>query len=463
MTIINLTPRQENITGASLGGSDGDANRTYTLTFADFVLAAGIDISLNGSRLTQGAGNDFTISSSTITFLNNVWDNQVIVIDYFTSVSSSEATTDYANTLQVFEFLNWIGEVPEFESGQTPSFETVDESGSLATGSIIYLDHNRVISGTLTLSYGASAASTTDLTEDTHYTLDLEKGQITILEAGATAISTDSVYAEEYKYTLVNDRPGPTDSHVDDLISRASILIDEYVSQTFSPVTQITNELFKGKGKFDFQYRVKNKPLNFVNTELSSAVSTATATFPVDSTTGFIAGQKLSVEKEAVTIVSVDSSVQLTVSRASIGTTGVAHAADSNVVNALFEVSNTAIGAVPTYSFQEYAKNWVADKETDVFTFLNNDVTPEGLFISNYPEKGVPDRVRVTYNYGRGFVPAVVTHACVSQVCKWLVTGGYAKRAGEGIDNDEFDVVGVLSEQVKEILKEYKVFKADGF
>lgn len=464
MTIVNLQPRQENITGASLSGSTGAANRTYALANSGYSRSAGITIAVNGTRLVEGSGNDFTVSGSTITFINNVWNDQNITIDYYTTVSSSESTTDYATTLQVFEFLNWVNEVPEFSFGTTPSFETVDSTGSLTTGSVIYLDYNRVISGTLTLSYGAASTATlTDLTEDTDYTFDLDKAKITLTAAGASSVGTAFVFAEEYKNVWINDRPGPTDSHVSDLITRASVLIDEFCSQTFSPVSQITNEYQFGKGRYDFKYRVENLPISVARTNLASAMTGTGTAMVVDSTTDMAAGQYLSIENEAVLIDSVDSTSALTVTRSQLSTSAVAHTATLPTINAVFEVSNTPIGSNPSYTFLEFEDEWSVDGDTGLFTFMNNNVTPDGLFISNFPEKGVPDRTRLTYSYGLGSVPTPITHACILQVSKWLVSAGYAKRASEGIDNDEFDVMGVLDEQVREILREYKLLKADGF
>ena len=93
MAIRNLTPRQENITGSSLSGSSGDSNRTYTLAYSPFLSTSGIEISVAGAALMFGSGNDYTISSSTITFLTAVWNDQDIQLNYYTGTVTPQLAT----------------------------------------------------------------------------------------------------------------------------------------------------------------------------------------------------------------------------------------------------------------------------------------------------------------------------------------------------------------------------------
>ena len=88
--MATYTPYQEIITGASLTGSDGDANRTYTLSNSGSI-AAQMTIILAGQALINTV--DYTKSGDTITFIPNVDDDMNIVIDYFTSSTDSLSST----------------------------------------------------------------------------------------------------------------------------------------------------------------------------------------------------------------------------------------------------------------------------------------------------------------------------------------------------------------------------------
>src|SRR3990167_10779554 len=98
-------PVEENITGASLGGSDGAQNRTYTL--ANTTLYGTIVIvTINGIGQHQGAGKDFTLSSGVLTFLNVIFDNQIITLNYFITDETEGDDIDYATVQNVLDELD---------------------------------------------------------------------------------------------------------------------------------------------------------------------------------------------------------------------------------------------------------------------------------------------------------------------------------------------------------------------
>ncbi len=81
MTLPNLLPRTVNITGANCTGSDAASNRTYTFPEST-VTAYGMNVTVQGASLHEGSSNDFTIVDNVITFLNALWDTNVIRINY---------------------------------------------------------------------------------------------------------------------------------------------------------------------------------------------------------------------------------------------------------------------------------------------------------------------------------------------------------------------------------------------
>ena len=98
-------PVEENITGASLGGSDGAQNRTYTL--ANTTLYGTIVIvTINGVGQHQGSGKDFTLASGVLTFLNVIFDNQIITLNYFITDETEGDDIDYATVQNVLDELD---------------------------------------------------------------------------------------------------------------------------------------------------------------------------------------------------------------------------------------------------------------------------------------------------------------------------------------------------------------------
>ncbi len=86
-----LQPRFEDITGNDLTGNSGDASRTYTLVNS-VVQSSTVSIIKNGTALMQDT--DFTVSGQVVTFVVNVFDEDIIVIYYWV-----EATTNIEVTV----------------------------------------------------------------------------------------------------------------------------------------------------------------------------------------------------------------------------------------------------------------------------------------------------------------------------------------------------------------------------
>lgn len=93
--MVNLTPRYDSTTGASCTGSDGDANRTFTLTFSNYYSV--IEILKQGAPLHESV--DFAIANNVITFYVNVWNTDILSLRYFTSDSSTIITSGYGYVL----------------------------------------------------------------------------------------------------------------------------------------------------------------------------------------------------------------------------------------------------------------------------------------------------------------------------------------------------------------------------
>jgi hypothetical protein len=172
------TPRSELITGASLTGTDGTANRTYMLQNSDAILAQ-MQI-LRSSAILQSTV-DFTldVNTNTITFLIAVWDSDPISLDYFTNENITVLGQYYCTTLQMIRASGIGVEVYSEELG----------TGN-GTESSYDLDNGNVITGSYSLQYGTSGSNAlTTLIETIDFTIRKDQGLITLTAAGITKIN----------------------------------------------------------------------------------------------------------------------------------------------------------------------------------------------------------------------------------------------------------------------------------
>jgi len=149
---------------------------------------------VNGSVL-QYTG-DFTFSSGVVTFLNPVFNSQVIVIDYFvTEAQSVGSLIGYSSTLRCVEYAGLDVKIYDESLGV----------GSLTVNSYD-LSNPQVISDSYTLSYAAADSNSfTDLIETDDYSLDKNSGKVLLTSAGVTKVGTNVLYASYSHSPKIND------------------------------------------------------------------------------------------------------------------------------------------------------------------------------------------------------------------------------------------------------------------
>lgn len=85
-TAYSIEPVIEQKTGADCTGGNGASDRTLTLTNTRLTTGNSLAVYVEGVRLTNGAGKDFTVShkaaSSVITFLNSLLNVHKIIVEY---------------------------------------------------------------------------------------------------------------------------------------------------------------------------------------------------------------------------------------------------------------------------------------------------------------------------------------------------------------------------------------------
>lgn len=114
----------ENFTGADATLSDGDSNRTITLSNTNITESAWFTVFVSG--LSISITTDYTVahnsSGTVITFLNALFDDMPIIVNYQTGVSVDIASS-YCTSDQVAAFL----QVPKFDGTTAPTETEVEE------------------------------------------------------------------------------------------------------------------------------------------------------------------------------------------------------------------------------------------------------------------------------------------------------------------------------------------------
>jgi len=99
-----FTLYQENFTGSDCTGSNGDTNRTLTLTYTGNTVTI-MTLVVANSHLTD---SDYSIASNVITFSNNVFDAMEIFVSYAISDGvPSSSTSTYAGTAELLRFMGY--------------------------------------------------------------------------------------------------------------------------------------------------------------------------------------------------------------------------------------------------------------------------------------------------------------------------------------------------------------------
>ena len=108
-------------------------------------------------------------------------------------------TATYATTAELAEFMNILDNTIDRTEGTT-----LEHVGTGDNDISVFVLKNGAVVGTPTLYYGYSEneALSQTLTETTHYTIDKDKGVITLTSAGKTLLDTKCLFAD-YEYNVL--------------------------------------------------------------------------------------------------------------------------------------------------------------------------------------------------------------------------------------------------------------------
>ncbi len=455
MTTIYI-PKTDSYRGTDATGNDGDSNRTITLTQKTTSVIQGMTLTVDGSSLLHTA--DFTFSGGTITLLNALWDTSYIDVNYFYTTTTTGVTGQYCTTKQVTEYMGLDASIPDFDgntgAGNNPE-EIIEANGADAT-TTFYTDKTRIIDNTYTFSYGSSATATqTNLTETTHYTYNKDTGAFKLTATGNTAVGNNGVYAV-YKYLQSGAKY--SDSVISDMIDRKTVWIDKETRQSWQTTTLNKKEEHTGRGAFDRLYRCNNQPVLFASNQLNGAVTAAATTFVLDDTTGFTAGDYLTIKSEVVLIDTVTDSTDLEVSRAQLGTTAAAHSDNDYLCNAVLETSNSTEGYTPTFTVLSYNDGFEIHSDSGAVQVLHINPADLGVLGTDvYPAHRVFNRLRVTYRSGATSVPDDVNNLCILLVAKEMFNSQVLNALSRGTDGFKTDSMRGVDDEIKRLLNDRRL------
>ena len=457
MAYSNLLPRTVTMTGASLTGTDGTADRTYTLG-DDGILSSGIDIVINGTTLLEGAAYDFTLSSALVTFVNIVDDTDIIRITYWITRTSSSATSlststslKYATPLMLAQILGVDIAVPSRDVGGVLTNEDVG-TGDASTA-VFYVDHQEIIADTYTLYYGAAATTTDELTETTHYSLNTDTGKITLTAAGITLVSTNDIYAE-YKY--YSNRM--LDSYVQAVLSRAEKELDNLVNTTFTdgtatnPSYPSTIEIQASQGFFADRIITHLKPLIDVESTIDGDMTATQVTIDVAAGDGanYPSSGYVIVGSEVMSYTGISTDQLTGVSRGSLGTTAATHTDGDAIHSTILFVSNTTEETAATYTVQAWRTAMYATDTGLVYRFTGSD--PD--FLTKFD---VADRIKILYLYGNDTVPGDITRLTLLLAKRMLIQDNIGSSMIQGRDEFNPEMFNADQTEINRIMGSYLV------
>ena len=453
--MTTYTPRHEesgvNFTVSSdFTGSNGGTDRTYSLFHASAVIQ-GMDVVVAGAALQNIT--DYTFATNTLTFINAIYDNQKITIDYnTTSAASSSASSNYASTDELNEFMVMKGQIPNPDTiGSARSLELVGVGDSSTTR--FYVDNASIIASSYTFYYGSAeaAALSQPLTETTHYTLDADLGIFTLTTSGVTAVATSNIYSA-YAYCRLKF----SDTELQKQLARAEDEILKETNNHWADDTETTpdykavvDEKQDGKGRFDRVYFLDQHPLPDVETNLNGAVAIGDTSITVNSTQGFPSSGTLAIGEEKV-VYSAKGTTTFTVTAVTS-----AHTDDDIVSPNVIELSNTASGTDAVFTVLKPGSDYDLDLLTGRVFIYRDDVDLSYLNTS-YPPALVRNRFRASYVWGNESIPNDIKQLTLMIASKDVLHRAVRKAHGAGLNDFNPSIVNIDEQWIKDTIQAYK-------
>lgn len=450
--MATLLPKVFETTGSTLTGSDGGTNRTLTLPNSN-VSSTGIRVFVNGTFLHQGTGNDYTLSSNVVTFLNAIFNFQTIAVHYFIEESASVSPSLGFST--VFSFVKHIQALATIPNRQDQALEELGTGDNSLKD--FWLNKLGIIENEFTISHGTVSTSVTDLTLTTDYTLDLDNSKLILTSGGVTAVGTDKIFAD-YKYNIHQ----LLNSEMVEALTSAQEKIKRDTEQTFANFTdsdpsyrKVVDEI--REGHFDIQDKVFDaywQPIVRIQTTTNGAYTTGGTTITLTDASGLPnAGTIYIGENKVVYTARTLNDLTILSSTPSI-------ADDATVRGEVIEVSKEVEGNDPVYDVivpeKEYEIDYLHGRIAPLRKAFFGELTnSDVIFPANY-------KVRLTYFsawYDKGSNPSVpqdIEEATNMIAAKKFVQRIIKKTHIEGQNNFNPNALNSGDDEIERILTHYK-------
>ena len=359
-------------------------------------------------------------------------------------------TTHYATTLELARFLNIEGTIPSRSAGATRSNENV---GTITSGTTTYyLDHAYILDGSYTIY-----ADSTELTENTDYTLDKDTGTITLINGADTTYDGQTLYAK-YSFCLLQI----TDTQLAQIIVEAEKKIDRMTNNHWADGTQstpdyiqVTNEKHDGKGKYDRTYYLNYFPLPDVSTTLTSDVSISDTTINVSSTDGFPSSGYINIGTDKISYTGKTAT-------SFTGCSGIdsTHSSGDSVYPFVFEISTTSEGSDPTWEVLERDVDYDIDLKTGRVYVYNDYYMFDTPSYVTYPPRLVPNRFRASYIWGNSEIPDSIKQLTLMMAARDLIKSNAGRQLIDGRSIGNINDYNIFDEDVENLLNEYTNHKA---
>lgn len=362
-------------------------------------------------------------------------------------------TNGLSTSVKLTKFLHLLGTIPNHKSSTAK--ELVGTGNG--TTAVFWLDRLGIIENTYTLSYGAAETSVTNLTETTHYTLDLDTSMITLTTAGKTAVSTNYIYAV-YQY----NRLEILNSDIILALNAAENKVMRDTGQTFTDTTTLAyrkvvneeldcHEIVHNK-VYDFFYQPLVKLQTTVNGAFTLGGTSLTLTdsslFPSTGTI-YVGGNKVAYTANSSNVLTVPAT-----------TPSIATAA--TVRGEVIELSTSSEGTAPSYTVldpeTEYEIDYSNGRFKILFNVYWNEVDASAVRTSIYPRNY---QARVSYMHAwhepdkDADIPDEIEWLVNAIAARKLMSQVVAKATEAGLDDFNPSLIEVDKEEIRATIEEY--------
>lgn len=356
-------------------------------------------------------------------------------------------TLKYTTTLQLAETLGILSKIPSWDIGNdSPGNEAVGTGDNIETQ--FYLDHKNILAGAYTL-YANDVA----MTEITHYTLNLETGEITLTTAGVTMLDVNALTA---KYNYINN--GMNDSYLEEVLERSEQEVDNSCNVIFTdtsgdnPTYTLETEIQASDGVFQDRIIVNRKPLIDIATTLNVALDDSQNTVNLLAGTGanYPTTGLIIVGSEVMSYTGITTDQLTGVTRGAMDTTATAHDDGDDVHSTILFSSDTIEGSSVSWTIQPWDINMDANEFGLLYSFSGSSPG----FLSKI---GVANRIKIIYYYGYDSVPADITRLTIIYSKRQLVQDNISKAMIAGRNEFRPEMFSADQEEMTRILNAYRI------